>query len=350
LGNLGVGRVSPVNNVGGFVFSAASNTFNLLIRALKTQGRIDILSRPQIMTLDNQTAAINVGEEVPYISDTTVTATGLVTSAILRKVIGVNLQVTPRISPDGTVLMRVTPVVSSVVATPVNLGNGSSGTAFNIQQVDTTIQARDGETVAIGGLIKKSDTKAENKIPWIGDLPYIGALFRYRSQYKTKTELIVILTPHIVRTREERERILVDEARRMDWIMGDVLKTHGTTGMEALLPAPPGIAGLPLGPGALLPAAPSNLAPGQPGVVPADQTLPKPRVVPAPQGPGSALPMGPSTGLPPTPNLTGGANASQAPDIAWQSTTTNGTVTTVPAVSTEPQKEKRGWNLFRRNP
>src|SRR5262249_28095101 len=114
LNNLGVGRSSTTNGVGGFVFSAASDSFTLLIRALKVQQRLDILSRPQVMTLDNQTATINIGQSVPYLGDSTVTATGLATQSVLRASIGVNLAVTPKINPDGSVVMRVTPEISSL--------------------------------------------------------------------------------------------------------------------------------------------------------------------------------------------------------------------------------------------
>src|SRR5262249_51346028 len=103
LGNLGVGRASPTSNVGGFVFSAASDSFSVLLRALKTQGRMEILSRPQVMCLDNQTAAVNIGQSVPYLSTSTLSATGLSTQNIDRANIGVNLTVTPRINPDGSV-------------------------------------------------------------------------------------------------------------------------------------------------------------------------------------------------------------------------------------------------------
>src|SRR5205814_10651215 len=111
LNNLGVGR-SNANGVGGFVFSAASNTFNLLIRALKTQGRIDILSRPQVQTTDNQTAYLNIGQDIPYVSATTIVGGGLASNTVTYRSVGVILQVTPRISPDGTVIMRVIPEVS----------------------------------------------------------------------------------------------------------------------------------------------------------------------------------------------------------------------------------------------
>src|SRR5262249_42210086 len=153
--NLGTGRISPNANVGGFVFSAASDSFNLLIRALKTQGRVDVLSRPQVMALDNQTAFINVGKEVPIVTSTTLTATGLSQQNIDRRQVGVILRVTPRISPDGRILMRINPEVSSVDPVPVNLGNGNLGTSLDIQQIETTVSAVDGETVALGGLITK---------------------------------------------------------------------------------------------------------------------------------------------------------------------------------------------------
>jgi type II secretory pathway component GspD/PulD (secretin) len=282
VGNLGVGRADS-NGLSGFVFSAASNSFNLLVRALKTQGRIDILSRPQIMTLDNQTATINIGQQIPYVGSTTLVAGGLSQQNIERVIVGVNLQVTPRITAeDGTVLMRVTPSVSSPVATQINLGNGILATAFNVQQVDTTVQARDGETVCIGGLITKNETKNENKIPVLGDLPFFGALFRYRTQQRAKTELLVIMTPHIVHSKMDVERILGEEARRMDWIMSDVLRTHGTYGMEPAIPKkdPSGAqGGANCAPGALPggemegpapvpmtapPSAPMSRLPGQP--------------------------------------------------------------------------------------
>jgi hypothetical protein len=235
LNNLGMGRQSTITpGVGGFVFSASSSSFNLLIRALKTQGRIDIMSRPQLMTTDNQTASILIGQSFPYPTGTTVT-TGIATTNVAYRDIGVLLNVTPRISPDGKVYMRVNPEVSSIVPTTINLGNGVLATAFNVQSVNTTISAQDGETVAIGGMISKKDQKNENKVPWFGDLPYVGSMFRFRTSTKAKTELIVILTPHIVRNRFDADRVLAMESRRMDWVVGDVMKIHGSTGMEPVL-------------------------------------------------------------------------------------------------------------------
>jgi type II secretory pathway component GspD/PulD (secretin) len=293
INNLGVGRTSSINNgIGGFVFSAASDAFTLLIRALKTQGRIDILSRPQVMAVDNQTAFVQVGSRQPYVANSTISALGNVVNTVNYQNVGIILNVTPKINPDGTVMMRVDPQISSVQPSTVNLGNGVFATAFNIQEVQTTVVAGDGETVAIGGLIASKDTKTENKIPWLGDLPYVGACFRFRSQQKTKTELLVILTPHIVRSRAEADRVLAEEARRMDWCLGPVVKTHGTSGMEPIFP-PPRV-GQPEG-GAIM-SGPTLQGPGPFGPTGQD-TLPQPRVLPSTQSQRPAMPPA-SSGVP----------------------------------------------------
>ena len=280
LGSLGTGRTTSGQNFGGFVFSAASNSFNLLVRALKTQGRMEILSRPQVMTTDNQVAQIVVGQFVPYVTGAQISNLGTVTPIINYRDVGVILSVTPKISPDGKVFMRVRPEISSVAPSTINVGNGILATVFNNQFVETTVVAGDGETVAIGGLIAKTDNKNENKIPWLGDLPAVGALFRFRTQTKTKRELLVILTPHIIRSRLDADRILAEESKRIDWTLGDVLKFQGASGMEPVIQARPGVA-----PGGDCPPgpvpAPAPVFPGLPE--PPAEPLPQPR--PLPPGP-----------------------------------------------------------------
>ncbi|HEV2948450.1 MAG TPA: secretin N-terminal domain-containing protein [Gemmataceae bacterium] len=268
LGNLGVGRVSPTGNVGGFVFSAASDSFSLLIRALATQSRVDILSRPQVMTLNNQTAYINVGQEISIITSSTVTATGLVTTNIDRRQIGVLLQVTPTISPDGSILMRVVPEVSAAEPIPQQLGNGQIATILDIRHLETTILAQDGETVAIGGMISKRDSKSENKIPVLGDLPLVGAAFRFRTQTRSKTEILIILTPHVVRCAADADVILAEESRRIDWRLGDVAKIHGSTGLDPIFGPPPELGIFQHGPGGVIPSVPAPLPPAKLPIIP----------------------------------------------------------------------------------
>jgi len=227
LSNLGVGR-ADANGVGGFIFSGASNSVNVLVRALKVQGRIDILNAPTITTLDNQVGEVSVGQIYPYITGALISSLGTITPTITyRTDVGVTLQVTPRINPDGKILMRVQPSIINPIATQISIGNGLMATAFTNQAISTTILADDGETVVIGGLISKQNTRTENKIPFFGDIPFLGALFRYRTQQQAKNELIVILTPRIIRCPADFERWSLDRLKLMDMNMKDVEKVNG---------------------------------------------------------------------------------------------------------------------------
>jgi type II secretion system protein D len=340
LGNLGTGRASPTGNVGGFVFSASSNAFNLLVRALKQQGRIDVLSRPILMTTDNQSAAINIGQDFPIVSDTIVNAQGFVTQNIIRRNVGIILRVTPRISPDGRVLMRVFPEVSSVVPTPVPLGAQSNGTALNIQQVDTTVSVADGETVVIGGLITKRDSKSENKIPWLGDLPILGAAFRYRTQTQAKSELLVILTPRVVRSQADTQAILKTEGDRMHWRREEV-------GKYVPLDCQPPLAG-----DASIVPAPPVVAPAAPDLAPKMSPISDSR-----KGPvmGNSLASDATSGpvLPPapSPNLVNPASASLQPPVSGAAPVRPWPVAdgpAQPAISPAIGKESKGWSISRR--
>ena len=275
LGNLGVGRANSTSGVGGFVLSAASDTFSLLIRALKSQGRIDVLSRPQLTLTDNQTGFFQVGQQFPRVTASTLTGVGTAQQSIEYVDTGIVLRVTPRISPEGRVLMRVEPSITTPTTTNISIGNGVFATPLDTQTVQTTVQASDGETVVLGGLIRKSDSKTENKIPFFGDLPWIGAAFRYRLQEQSRRELIFIMTPHIVRSEADMARILAEEAKKINFSLKDVdaIHGHGTDILsgryhQSLLPrqqqycppgeVPPNLMNLPYSPtGQVTPGAPS---------------------------------------------------------------------------------------------
>jgi type II secretion system protein D len=239
LTNYGVGRANS-NGVGGFVFSAGSDTVNVLIRALKTQQRIDNLNRPVIHALDNQIGSVNIGGLYPYTSGGQFTSLGTFQPTIAQQQIGTTLTITPRISPDGRVLMRVEPSIVAPQSTLIALGNGLFATAFDQQAVQTTVSVMDGETVVLGGLITKGNNRTENKVPWLGDLPYIGAAFRYRTQVQERRELLIILTPHVIRNSADAEKRLMEEARRMNWTLKDVNALYGTPCPDGPGTLPPG--------------------------------------------------------------------------------------------------------------
>jgi type II secretory pathway component GspD/PulD (secretin) len=315
INNLGVGRAGAVG-VGGFVFSAQSQSFNLLIRALKAQGRIDILSRPHIQVADSQTGFVQVGQNYPYLGSAVLATGGLSQQSINYFQTGVVMRVTPRVNPDGKILMRVEPQVSSVAPNPVNLGNGITQPVFNIETVQTTVLAADGETVVLGGLITKQDSRTENGVPFFKDIPGVGALFRYRTRSVNRREVLIIMTPTIVRTEYDNARVLAEEARRVNWCVPDVEKVHGH-GLEVIGPAMTGANPTPIGgtvPGAIPPGQlPAGFGPGyvppetrpgpgidqMPGYVQPGLT-PPPGVVPGVVPPPGYIPPGPPPGPGPT--------------------------------------------------
>jgi type II secretion system protein D len=248
--NLGVGRTSTTQGIGGFVFSASSGTFSLLLRALKTQGRVEILSRPQLQVADNQTGYMNIGQSYPILGGSTIATGGLAQQSVTYVDIGVSLQITPRVNPDGKVLLRVAPTVSSVSPTAVSLGNGVTASSFNNETIQTTVLASDGETIVIGGLITKQDTRQENGVPYMKDLPYVGALFRYRTHQLSRRELLFIMTPHIVRSEFDSARVLAEEAGKLKLCWPDILDIHKHGG-EVIGPATQGARPVPVNPAPL---------------------------------------------------------------------------------------------------
>jgi general secretion pathway protein D len=233
------------------------------------------------MATDNQLAQVNVGQYVPVFLGTVVSV-GVSQQNISYINVGVGLDVVPKITPDNRVIMRVRPNISQISPNSVPLGGGAEAPIFDLQAVETTVIAADGETVAIGGLIVRNNGRNENKIPWLGDLPVLGTLFRYRTQRKEKQELLVILTPRIVRSRAERDRILAEEARRMDWLVGDVIKTQGPTGMAPIFPPPP--------------ASPPDVGTPPPGFPGDPEFHGLPSKGPAPQVKPGTLPPNPAAG------------------------------------------------------
>jgi type II secretion system protein D len=241
LSNFALGRTSPLG-YGGLIFAASSENISVLLRALKRQRRLDVLSRPQVMTLDNQQASIQIGQRIRVPTGAVTAAVGGTTSTFNAENIGIILAVTPRIGPDGQILMRVAPQISSLqrdssgAIEGLPVGTNADGTVvetpiINITQAVTTIGANDGETVVIGGLITKETSIEERSVPGLGDIPVAEWLFKTRFRGVVKRELLIVLTPHIVATEEDADRIRNEESCRIDWIMSDVEEVHGDIGV-----------------------------------------------------------------------------------------------------------------------
>jgi len=232
LSSFSLGRINNELGFGGLVLSASSESVSVLVRALQESQRLEVLGRPQIMTLDNQPAFIQIGKRVPRITGTQVNQIGQANTIDLVNV-GLILGVTPRISPEGMVVMEIDAEKSDVgpeaEGIPVSISGSTviRSPSFNTTMAQTTVSARDGETIVLGGLITRSTTKTERKVPYLADVPVLGNLFKYHATQNKRTELLIILTPHVVRTPEEAERIKRVESSRMHWCLEDVYQVHG---------------------------------------------------------------------------------------------------------------------------
>lgn len=161
------------------------------INALVTNGKAKILSRPNVTTIQGREAVINVGSSVPV--PITQTTNSTVTTSIEYRDAGIILKYTPRINADGT----ITATIHTEVSTPQYVDE-MGAYRFNTRSADTTVTVRDGEPMIIGGLIGAEEAKSVSKIPFLGDLPLLGALFRNHRKSKSESELIIFLTAHVL--------------------------------------------------------------------------------------------------------------------------------------------------------
>jgi general secretion pathway protein D len=239
ISNFGTGRTNSTLGYSGLVLSAASQNVSALLRALAENHRVDILQRPQIMTLDNQPAFVQVGQRVPRITGVTNNAvTGNVNTITLDNV-GLILGVTPRISPDGLVVMQIDAENSKLEseATGIPIFTSPTGQVTRSPIIDattaqTTVAAMSEQTVVLGGLITKTKSKEHHGVPVIDDIPVLNNFFRYDSEIEEKTELLIIMTPHIVKNQAEAEAIKRTEAAKMTWCINDVTAIYGEAGLR----------------------------------------------------------------------------------------------------------------------
>jgi general secretion pathway protein D len=238
LTNFALGRTNSELGFGGLVLSASSNSLSVLLRALSANRRLEVLSRPQIMTLDNQPAFIQVGQRVPRITSVSVNL-GIQNNAITLENVGLILGVTPRISPDGLVVMEIDAEKSEVgpesegVPIFVNTtGQVVRSPRFNTSVAQTTVSAANGQTIILGGLIAKSKTDFSRRAPFLSDIPVLGHFFRYDSTATTRRELLIIMTPRVVRTQQDSELVKQVESARMSWCLSDVMRIHGPSGLR----------------------------------------------------------------------------------------------------------------------
>lgn len=192
-----LGTIGNIIGLGGALspdITASPLNVTAVLKALDKKGLLNILSTPNILTSDNKEAEINVGENVPFQGAATQSTFGT-TQSIERKDIGINLKIKPQISEGDYIRMDINQEISAV--------KNSKGEAVDLvttkRSAKTSIVVKDKETVVIGGLIQDSEEDTVSKVPFLGDIPLMGWLFKTKSKTRKKTNLMILLTPHIVK-------------------------------------------------------------------------------------------------------------------------------------------------------
>jgi len=195
-----VGNFSP-NPPGAGLYQILGTDFQVTLRAIAQAGKAQLLSRPSILARDRQPATIQVGQNVPLVQSVSYQGiAGTPINSFAYSPVGIILRVTPYITPDGMVEMIVSPSISSIDSGPgITVAQGVTAPIIDIRSADTVAITPDGQTVVIGGLMTSDKSSSQSKIPFLGDIPLLGNLFKRQTKNGTKSELLIFLTPHIVR-------------------------------------------------------------------------------------------------------------------------------------------------------
>lgn len=200
----GIGPAIP-----GFSYTiTGGGTVNAVLNALATDSKLNVISSPSLMVLDNRTASITVGDQIPVRSETATTEGGVIIESIQFKDTGVQLDVKPRINAGGLITLDIRQDVTDAGERDIATGQRS----FRQRNIESTIAIQSGDTIMLGGLITESATNSESGVPFLSKLPLVGALFGKTSETKRRTELVVLITPRVVRTSDDA-RLLTDEFR-----------------------------------------------------------------------------------------------------------------------------------------
>lgn len=210
--NLGEGfNIGLVRNFGGTYALAA------IARMLQSQASTNIVSTPNLITLDNEEAKIVVGENVPFITGQ-FTNTGTSTSSpfqtIERKDVGITLRIRPQIGESGTVRMTIYQEQSSVKDTAA-VGTSNAGPSTTKRSIESQVVVDDGQIIVLGGLIEDRFIENKSKVPLLGDIPYVGALFRSESREKRRTNLMVFLRPVVMRDQASANKVSAERYEQL---------------------------------------------------------------------------------------------------------------------------------------
>ena len=203
---------TAISSFNGIAAGFYQGNWAMLLTALSTNSKNDIVATPSIVTLDNMEATFNVGQEVPVLSGSQTTSGDNIFNTVERKTVGIKLKVKPQINEGDSVLMEIEQEVSGIAETATS-STSELGATFNTRTVTNAMLVGSGETVVVGGLLDKTINGSESKVPLLGDIPVLGYLFRSKSEQNSKRNLMLFIRPTIIRERDEFRSVSVDKYR-----------------------------------------------------------------------------------------------------------------------------------------
>ena len=223
VGSTGLPKSFPPTTTGGAIIGVIGgpitfggksfSTFNAFIKATRQDSAIDILSSPQILTLNNEAAEIKVGEIVPTVGSSKVDPNGNTTTSIDYKEVGISLKITPQINSDDSIELQIAQTSSNVIEGKLGAFSSTGAITTLNRSLKTKIIVKNNQTIALGGLISDEVSEVEIKTPCLGDIPVLGWLFKTYSSQGKKTNLIIFLTPTVINTNDDLKRV-TDKAKK----------------------------------------------------------------------------------------------------------------------------------------
>ena len=210
----GAKRAVNISRTGLFSFITDQDNFMAFINAVNSRSRVNILATPYVIAADNREAHILIGEEVPILTSTqqSTLATANIVSSIQYRDTGTILTILPQVNSAGLVNMEIRQEVSDVGATSFGDTNSPS---FTSRETETTVVVQNRESVLLGGIIDERVERIRNGVPFLMDVPVLGRLFRIEQDKRERTELVILITPHVIRDRNEAQIVTKDFTDRV---------------------------------------------------------------------------------------------------------------------------------------
>jgi len=206
---------APTGDFPGFVLSKGTSAVKATISALQSLTNVRILSSPQLLVLDNQMARLQVGDNVPYLTQSaqsTITNTADIINSVSYQETGVILQVVPKVNSGGLVTLDISQEVSDVAKTA---SSGIDSPTFSERKVRSHVVVQDGQTIGLAGLISDNVSRSNAGIPYLKDIPILGSLFGTQDNTRQRTELLILITPHVLQDQRDARSLTQDMREKL---------------------------------------------------------------------------------------------------------------------------------------